>query len=149
MTNITRTDPFQELERAIPFRDLEGFFGWPRSLRRWVRDMPDEPQIRLEVTEDDKAFHVKADVPGVKKEDIAVEVDGNQVTVTAEVKRESEKKEGENIVHCERFYGKQSRTFTLGRDIDRAKVEAKLTEGVLELTLPKTEAAPSQRIAIK
>ena len=113
------------------------------------QEMPVEPTIKLDVTEDDKAFHVKADLPGVKKEDISVEVEGNQVCVTAEVKRETEEKKDEKVVHSERYYGKQFRSFTLGREIDRDKVEAKFSEGVLELTLPKDGTTPASRIAIK
>jgi HSP20 family protein len=149
MGNLIKTDPFQELMRFEPFRDFEGFTpSWPR-LRKMFEAMPVEPTIKLDVTEDDKAFHVKADLPGVKKEDISVEVEGNQVSVTAEIKRQTEEKKGEKVVHSERFYGRQYRSFTLGRDIDRDKVEAKFSEGVLELTLPKNGATPASRIAIK
>ena len=148
MGNLIKTDPFQELMRFEPLRDFEGFTpSWPR-LRKML-EMPVEPTIKLDVTEDDKAFHVKADLPGVKKEDISVEVEGNQVCVTAEVRRETEEKKGEKVVHSERYYGKQYRSFTLGNDIDRGKVEAKFSEGVLELTLPKISTKPASRIAIK
>jgi len=145
---ITRNDPFQNLERFDPFRDFEGLFGMPR-MRRWLSELPSEPAIKLDVTEDDKAYHVKADMPGVKKEDIAVEIDGNQVSLTAEVKREKEEKKGETVVHSERYYGRQFRSFTLGRDIDRAKAEAKFDNGVLELTLPKNGGTPAQRVPIQ
>jgi len=149
MGNLIKTDPFQQIMRFDPFRDFEGFTpSWPR-LRKMFEGMPVEPTIKLDVTEDDKAFHVKADLPGVKKEDISVEVEGNQVSVTAEVKRETEEKKGEKVVHTERYYGKQFRSFTLGNDIDRDKVEAKFSEGVLELTLPKNSTTPASRIAIK
>lgn len=149
MGNLIKTDPFQEIMRFDPFRDFEGFTpSWPR-LRKMFEGMPVEPTIKLDVTEDDKAFHVKADLPGVKKEDISVEVEGNQVTLTAEVKRETEEKKDEKVVHSERYYGKQYRSFTLGNDIDRDKVEAKFSEGLLELTLPKNGTTPASRIAIK
>lgn len=148
MGNLIKTDPFQELMRFEPFRDFEGFAPWPR-LRKMFQEMPVEPTIKLDVTEDDKAFHVKADLPGVKKEDISVEVEGNQVSVAAEVKRETEEKKDEKVVHSERYYGRQFRSFTLGREIDRDKVEAKFSEGVLELTLPKNGTTPASRIAIK
>ncbi|HET7731077.1 MAG TPA: Hsp20/alpha crystallin family protein [Usitatibacter sp.] len=149
MGNLIKTDPFQEIMRFDPFRDFEGFTpSWPR-LRKMFEGMPVEPTIKLDVTEDDKAFHVKADLPGVKKEDITVEVDGDQVSVTAEVKRETEEKKDEKVVHSERYYGKQFRSFTLGRPIDRDTVEAKFSEGVLELTLPKNGTTPASRIAIK
>lgn len=150
MANIvTRNDPFQELARFDPFRDFEGFFPMPRGMRRWMAEMPAEPSIKLDITEDDKAYHVKAELPGVKKEDIAVEIDGNQVSLAAEVKRETEKKEGESVVHSERYYGRQYRSFTLDKDIKRDKVEAKFDNGILELTLPKDGGKPAQRIEIQ
>ena len=145
MTNLTRFDPFRELARFEPFRDFDAM-GWPK-LRRFFQDI--EPAIKLDVTEDDKAFHVKADLPGVKKEDITVQVEGNQVTLSAEVKREKEEKNGEKLLHCERYYGKQFRTFTLGTEIDRKGVAARFTEGVLELTLPKLGIAAGEKIAIQ
>ena len=148
MADITRTDPFQDVGRYVPFGDLS-FSAWPRSLRRFMRELPDEPQIKLDVTEDDKAFYVKAEVPGVKKEDIAIEVDGNQVSLSAEVKREKEEKKGDNVLHSERFYGRQFRSFTLGREVDRDKVEAKLNDGVLEITLPKNGGAASKRVPVQ
>jgi len=148
MTNITtRTDPLQGLARFEPFRDLEAFMGWPRM--RWPRELPTEPSITLEVTENDKAYLVKADLPGVKKEDIQVEVNGDQVSIAAEVKKEKEEKKGETIVHSERYYGRQFRSFTLGQEIDRMKVAAKFADGVLELTLPKNGQGATQRVAIQ
>ena len=147
MANITRADPFQELVRFDPFRDLEGF-GFP-ALRRLMREVaPAEPVIKLDVSEDDKAYKVKAELPGVKKDDIDVEVEGNQVSIAAEVKRESEQKEGEKVVHTERYYGRQYRSFTLPREVAAGKVEARFNDGVLELTLPKAEGNGSRKIAI-
>lgn len=148
MANIvSRNDPFQELARLDPFRDFEALLGMPR--RRWLAEASAEPTIRLEVTEDDKAYRVKAELPGVKKDDIDVEIDGNQVSLSAEVRREEESKEGESVVHSERYYGRQYRSFTLAREIDRDKAQAKFENGVLELTLPKNGAAPSQRVKIQ
>lgn len=150
MANIvSRSDPFQELARFDPFRDFESFFPTPRGMRRWMAEMPVEAPIKLEVTEDDKAYRVKAELPGVNKEDIGVEIDGNQVSLSAQVKRESEKKEGETVVHSERYYGRQYRSFTLDKDIDRGKAEAKFENGVLELTLPKNGGKPAQRIEVR
>ena len=147
MTNVVRTDPFQELARFDPFRELEMFPPWSR-FRRWMQELPGEPMMKLDVVEDEKVFTVKAELPGVKKEDISIEVEGNQVSITAETRRETEEKKGETVVHSERYYGRQSRSFMLGSDIDREKVEAKFADGVLELTLPKTVAAKTQRITI-
>ena len=147
MSNIIPTDPFRELARFDPFRDVEGF-AWPR-LRRWISELPVEPEIKLDITEDDKAYHVKADLPGVKKEDIAVEIEGNRVSLSAEVKRQKEEKKGESVVHSERFYGKASRSFELRAEIDREKAVAKFTDGVLDLTLPKSGATTSQRLTVQ
>lgn len=147
MANIVRTDPFRDLARFDPFRDMEAF-AFPR-LRRLFGEMPEEVPIKLDVTEDDKAYYVKAEMPGVRKEDIAVDIEGNQVSLSAEVKREKEEKKGEAVVHSERYFGRQYRAFTLPAPIDRATAEAKFTDGVLSLTLPKTVATSTQRISIQ
>ena len=148
MRSIIRTDPFNELARVDPFREFEGLLGLPR-LRRWLAETPTEPMIKLDVTEDDKAYRVKADLPGVKREDIDVKIDGNQVSLSAEVQREKEEKKGETVVHCERFYGKQFRSFTLADEIDEKKAEAKFADGVLELVLPKTGAPVQHKLTVQ
>jgi HSP20 family protein len=148
MANITRFDPFRELQRFDPFRDLEDFWRAPPMGALW-KGFPEEPEIRVDVTEDDKTYRVKADVPGVKKEDIKVSIDGNQISVSAEVKKEKEEKKGETVVRSERYYGKQYRSFTLRHDIDEAKAEAKYEDGVLELTLPKKEATHAKELTVK
>jgi HSP20 family protein len=95
------------------------------------------------------AYTVKADVPGVKKDDIQVSIDGNQVSISAEVKHEKEEKEGKKLVRSERYYGKQFRSFMLAHDIDEAKSEAEYSDGVLKLTLPKKAGAETKKLAIK
>jgi HSP20 family protein len=136
MVNITRFDPLSDLVSFAPFGNFEDFFRVPR-MRSLVRDLPAEPEIKMDVAEDDKAYHVKAEVPGVKKEDIHVSVEGNQVSITAEVKKEKEEKKGATVLRSERYYGMQSRSFTLMHDVDQDKAEAKFQDGILELTLPK------------
>jgi HSP20 family protein len=136
MANITRFDPFGELVRFAPFHTFEDFFRVPR-LRSLVRDLPTEPEIKMDVFEDDKVYHVKAEVPGVRKEDIHVAIEDNQVSITAEVKKEKEEKEGEKLLRSERYYGMQSRSFTVMHNVDQSKAEAKYQDGILELTLPK------------
>ena len=103
----------------------------------------DAAPIRVDVKETNDAYTVHAELPGVKKEDIAIEVDGDSVTIAAEVKRESEAKEGERVLRSERFYGKTERRFALPAEVDEAKVEARFADGVLELALPKK--APTVR----
>ena len=136
MANITRFDPLSDLVSFAPFHNFEDFFRAPR-MRSLVRGLPAEPEIKMDVFEDDKAYHVKAEVPGVKKEDIHVAVEDNQVSITAEVKREKEEKKGETALRSERYYGMQSRSFMLMHDVDQGKAEAKYQDGILELTLPK------------
>ena len=106
------------------------------------------PEIRLDVHEDEKVYRVSAAIPGVKKDDIHVAVDGNEVSIEVEVKRESSEKDGERLLHSERFYGKTSRAFTLASEIDDARVEARYADGVLTLTLPKKPQTAGKRIAV-
>jgi len=112
----------------------------------------EQPQLkmRIDVSENDKAYAVKADIPGVKKEDITVRVEGNTVSIEAETRGEKETKgTGDKILRSERHYGNISRTFSVAQDIDATKVQARYADGVLSLELPKAAAANSQRIAIQ
>mgnify|MGYP001102398796 FL=1 len=144
MTNIVRRDP---LAVDDLFDDLmKGFFV--RPVRFSGAEAP-SVQIRMDVKEDDTSYTVHAEMPGVKKEEIHVHVEGGRVTIAAEVKRESEQKEGEKVIHSERYLGKVSRSFTLGQDIDEAHAKAKFDNGVLELTLPKKAASAARRLAIE
>lgn len=140
MANLIRYNPVDDA-----FDDLfRGFFLRPVR----IEGQP-EVQIRMDVKEDDKAYTVHAEIPGVKKDDIHVTIDGDQVAISAEVKNEKEIKEGEKVLRSERYYGKVSRTFTLGQDVDENAAQAKYHDGVLELNLPKKTSAPSKRLAIQ
>jgi HSP20 family protein len=136
MANITRFDPLSDLVSFAPFRNFEDFFPVPR-VRPLLRNFPAEPEMKMDVSEDDKSYYVKAEVPGVKKEDIHVAVEDNQISITAEVKKEKDERKGETVLRSERYYGMQSRSFTLMHDVDQSKAEAKYDNGILELTLPK------------
>jgi HSP20 family protein len=148
MANITRFDPFDELARFQPLADMDTFFRGFR-LRPWLSDMDAEPRIKIDVAEDDKAYTVKADIPGVKKEDIHVSIDGSQVSIEAEVRKEKEEKKGEKVVRSERYFGKEYRSFSLGQDIESAKAEAKYHDGVLELKLPKTSNGHAKELKVQ
>jgi HSP20 family protein len=148
MANVVRFDPFEDLVRFDPFGGFEDVFPFPRT-RALGRNVPEEPQIKMDVAEDDKAYRVKAEIPGVKKEDVKVSIDGNQVSISAEVKKEKEEKRGERIIRSERYYGRQFRGFMLQRDIDQGRAEAKYEDGVLEITLPKKEAGSAKQVAVK
>jgi HSP20 family protein len=141
MANITRIDPFGDL-----FDDLmKGFLVRPLAGPAGAQ-LPE--RLKVEVAEQNGSYKVTAEIPGVKKEDIHVTIDGDQVTISAEVKQEKEAKEGERVVHSERYYGKVARSFRLGSEIDQANAQAKYEAGLLELTLPKKATASAQRLTI-
>ncbi|MCL4470692.1 MAG: Hsp20/alpha crystallin family protein [Gammaproteobacteria bacterium] len=143
MANIKRYDPFDL--SFEPFDDI--FRGFFRPVR--FEGLSQQMQIKLDITENEKDYTVHAEIPGVKKDDIHVTIDGNQVSVSAEVKKEKEEKEGEKVLRSERYYGKVFRSFTLGHDIDDAAAKAKYSDGVLELTLPKKTGVAAKKLAIQ
>lgn len=138
MANITRFDPFDDLFR--------GFFVRPIG---FDAEAPQMPAIKMDVKEQEGSYRVHAELPGVKKEDIHVTVDGNHVTLSAEVRRDKEVKEGERMLRSERYFGKVSRSFQLAQDIDDAKASAKFADGVLELVLPKRAGGASKRLTVE
>lgn len=143
MANITRFDPFQ-ISGLDPLDDVF------RGLFRPVRfEGGQEIQIKMDVKEDDKGYTVHAEIPGVKKEDIHVAIEGNQVSISAELKREKEEKEGEKVLRSERYYGKTARSFTLGCDVDEGASQAKYKDGVLELRLQKKAASSARKLTIE
>jgi HSP20 family protein len=106
-------------------------------------------KMRVDVTEKGNAYEVKADIPGVKKEDISVRIDGNIVQIEAEVKRETETKgNGDKVLRSERYYGNVSRSFSLAEDVDESKAEAKYADGVLTLALPKKTTVASKKLTV-
>ena len=141
MANITRFDPFNDLDDVF-----KGLFVRPMRL-----DIPGAPQvqIKMDVTKKDDTYSVKAEMPGVAKDDIHISVEGNLVTISGELKKEKEEKKGEEIVRSERYYGKVSRSFTLPQDVDATKVDAKYADGVLNLALPLKSKSAGQKITVK
>ena len=121
-----------------------------RGLRRpWpAGTVARAPQIKLDVSETDANYVVKAEVPGVRKEDIDVRIEGNSVTIGAEIKKDREEKKDGRVLRSERHYGFASRTFSLAFDVDEAKSIAKYENGILELTLPKKTSTSSKRLPI-
>ncbi|MGQ0579809.1 MAG: Hsp20/alpha crystallin family protein [Betaproteobacteria bacterium] len=140
MTNLTRYDPFGDLDDLF-----KGFTLRPVTFEQQMR----VPQIKMDVKEKNGSYVVRADIPGVKKEDIKVTVDGNMVSIAAEVKREKEEKEGEHVIRSERYHGEVSRSFSLGQDVDEGATQAKYADGVLELTLPKKAGARQSKIVVR
>lgn len=134
LTDLMRWDPFKEA-------------GYPAFQRYFEREAaPFVPRFEVKETKD--ALLIKADMPGVKSEDVDVSVHGNVLTVSG--KREQETKKDDEQYHMvERTFGSFTRSFTLPDDIDTKKLEAELKDGVLSLTLPKGPEAKPQKIQIK
>jgi HSP20 family protein len=137
--------------RVPDLLDLEPF---PSSLMRELwrpwrsQEGAQAPQIRIDLSETDKDYTVKAEIPGVKKEDIDVRIDGNQVTISAEVKQDKEDKKDGRVLRCERRYGYASRSFMLDSDVEQSSADAKYSNGVLELKLPKKAQSSAKRLTI-
>jgi HSP20 family protein len=149
MTALTHWNPFKGMARYEPATSLDDLFrGLGFGLRPSWTDLPATPDIRIDVSEDDKAFHVMAEMPGVDKKDIDISVDGNQISIGAEIRRESKKKEGEKDLYTERYAGKVYRAFSLPNDVDEAKADAQYDKGVLMLTLPKKANGNGRKIAV-
>jgi HSP20 family protein len=105
--------------------------------------------MRVDVTEVDNVYKVRADLPGIKKEDINVRIDGNIIQIDAEAKQQKETKEiGGKVLRSERWQGAVSRTFSVAQDVDESKSSAKFEDGVLTLELPKKEGTASKRLEI-
>ena len=137
MNSLSRRDPLDDLFRGFFVRPVE--YG----------SSPDAPAVKIDVKEQENAYLVQAEIPGVKKEDIHVAVDGAIVSITAERREEKDVKEGERVLRTERYFGKVSRSFQLAQEVDEAQVTAKYTDGVLELALPKKAATQARRITIQ
>jgi HSP20 family protein len=131
----------------LPYPDrLDDLFA---GLFRPVTESSQAPEsLRLEVSEDDKAYRVSAAIAGAKKDEIQIAVDKNEVSISVEIKREAVAKEGERLLHSERYYGKSSRAFSLAQEINEDGVEASYADGVLRLVLPKKAPAAAKRITI-
>jgi HSP20 family protein len=141
MAHLQIYDPFAEAGFDELFR---GFF---RPVRGEKTAAP--APVRIDVAESDNAYTVRAEIPGVNKDDIHVAIEGNQVTISAEVKRESETKDGERVLRSERYYGSVYRSFTLPTELDEAASEAKYDSGILALTLAKKPAVAGRKLTVQ
>jgi HSP20 family protein len=146
MNPLTQWNPFKPMSKFDAPGNFEDLFR-SFALRPGWAGMDLMPEIRIDVSEDDKAFRVEADLPGVKKDDINVSVEGRQVEISAESRQKIEKKH-ESYLYTERSEGRVYRSFTLPSEIDSKRVEARYDGGVLSLTLPKKENGRGNRIAV-
>lgn len=142
MANITRFSPLEDAFDEL----FRGFFVRPVTFEGPTTAAG---QFRVDIVENDDAYSLCAELPGVKKEDINITIDGDQVAISAEVKKEKDVKDNERVLRAERYYGKLYRAFSLGQAIDEAAANAKYADGVLEVTLPKKSATSAKRIAVQ
>lgn len=107
-------------------------------------------RMRIDVHERDDAYEVKADLPGVRKEDIEVNIDGKVVQIDAEIHHESQTQDdSKKLVRSERYHGRLSRTFSLARDVDEARTVARYADGVLTLELPKKASESARKVEVR
>lgn len=146
MAHLSRQAPYgmnDPFESGDPLDTLfRGFF-------RPVQADKALPPLRMDVTEANEAYRVHVDMPGVNKDEIQVSIDGNTVSISAEVKRQAEQKDGENVLRRERYAGRVSRSFALEHELDDEQASARYQDGVLELVLPKKAAAAARRLTIQ
>jgi len=135
VNNLFDLDPFDDAFRGF--------------LRPWrLEPASRAPLIKIDLTEHDDNYAVKAEIPGVRREDIDVRIEGNLVTISAEVKKDKEEKKDGRVLRSEREYGYASRSFTLASAVDEAKADAKYNNGVLELVLPKKASSTGKRLSV-
>jgi HSP20 family protein len=125
---------------------FQDFFA-PLTQGRWSGD--DVGMPRLDVTETEKTFEVKAEMPGVKKEDVNVSIDGQRVTIEGECQQANEQRQGEQVVYSERSTRKYQRSFTLPTEVDDTGAQARLEDGVLLLSLPKKQGGTARKLTIQ
>lgn len=106
-------------------------------------------RARIDVSERNGAYEVRAELPGVKKDDITIDIDGASVSISAKLSSQSERKEGERVLYSERSHESYARAFELPQAVDAQAAEAKFENGVLTLTLPKKDAPKSTRLAVR
>ena len=151
--SLMRLDPFRDIARFDPFRDMDELF---RDFSPPVWRQEQTPRMRMDVTETEKEYTVKAEIPGVQKEDTKVAVNGNQVSLTAEIKEEKSADGGgasgtggSGTLRSERYYGQVHRSFTLPQEVDDDQAGARYENGVLTLTLPKKVGTGGKQLAIQ
>lgn len=139
---LTKWDPFREMEDV--FDRYSRAIGWPRRGRSQEVLATGEWAPRVDIAETDNEFIIKAEIPEVKKDDVKVTVDSGVLTIRGERKREKEEKD-KKFHRLERYYG----SLTLPDNVDEGKIDASFKDGMLNLKIPKTEAAKPKAIEVK
>lgn len=148
--HLIQRDALNPLGRFDPFSDMEEFMhDFFAPAMRGVRNVGNG-RMRVDIAETEQAYQVQADLPGVNKDDIKVSIDGNRVSISAELKDERVSRDGGGkVVRSEREYGQQYRSFVLPHEVDEAGAQARYENGVLLLDLPKKEGTGGRQLAIQ
>jgi HSP20 family protein len=143
-----------EVTKWEPFREMEDFFdrfsrpmGWPHRFGRELA-MEGEWAPRVDISETDNEFVINAEIPDIKKEDVKVNVENGVLTLKGERKQEKEEK-GKKFHRVERYYGSFCRSFVLPENVAEDKIDASFKDGMLKLTIPKTESKKPKAIEVK
>ena len=145
---LTQFDPFKELQ------NMQKTFEYMNRLMQSVQNAPEAPAVdfvpAVNTREADDAYYIEVDLPGVKKEDISIDVKDNVLTISGERKIEEERKE-DDFYRVESVYGKFERSFSLPEDVDADKIEAEAKDGVLTVKIPKAQSVDKapKKIEIK
>ena len=148
-SNVVRQTP---LRRFIPnlFTEFFDDFQTPSLYTRPLLSEAFEPQIKIDISERPKEYIIRAEIPGAKKEDIHVSIEGGYVNISAQTASSTEERStDERIIRNECYYGSSSRGFQLPTEVMREKAKASYDNGVLQLILPKTNGSTSHEIEIK
>ncbi len=140
-----------KLTKWDPFRDMDDVFGrmndWPYRGGRELSVLKGDWAPRVDIAEDDQQFTIRAEIPGVERDNIKISIDDRVLTIHGETKRESEEKK-ETMHRIERFSGSFSRSFTLPDNVDDGAIEASFKDGLLTLVIPKTKVEKKKAVEI-
>ena len=147
MANVVRWDPFSEMDRAFN-RLMPRSLLWPRLALSADDASNLEWSPTADISETDKEYLVRAELPAVKKEDVKVTLDSGMLTIEGERKQQKEEK-NERIHRAETFYGRFARSFSLPENVDTANVKCESKDGVLTVHIPKKEFEKRKPVEIK
>jgi HSP20 family protein len=139
-------DPFGRMVESM-VEDMFAPFTTGQQMSQWAGESISAP--RINVSENEKSFEIEAEMPGVKKEDVKVSVENQRVTIEAESKRDTEERQGENVVYAEHSARKYMRSFSLPADVDETAAQAHLENGIRRLSLPKKQAGAATRLTVQ
>jgi len=142
---LTKWDPFREMEDV--FDRYSKALTWPRLGGQEIMNRGDWAP-RVDISETEKEFIIKAEIPDVKKEEVKISVDNGVLSIQGERKQEKEEK-GKKFHRIERYYGSFTRSFTLPDNVDETKIEASFRDGMLNLQIPKSEKSKPKSIDVK